>query len=184
MPVFTAVREWWRGRVRWSPRRGGTRSRVALPAVVDIPPGVLESLRGEDERFDAYVLPDGRVWLLFKSDRPARVLSGRKELASARDEGFGEPMYAASLMAQGFELIEEFPTVLGMSAGFMRRIAHEWNHLSEAEVRRRSAIRRALSDGTAHKARARAVMEERVRLEGRSDYAWAFKGRRSYSNVK
>lgn len=183
-----ALTGWWRGWwSTWSPRRrdrGAPRTRVILPGVVDVPADVLRSLRAQDERFDLYVLPDGRVWLLFKSDKASRIDAGRLELGAAKAEGFQEPMYAASLMAQGFELIEEVPYGPGLSAGFLLTMAQDWTYLTEAEIRARSKARREKSDGTEHKRRARAMMRERVVLGGKSDYAWAFQGRRSFSNAR
>ena len=166
-------------------RRGKSpvRTRVTLPAVVDVPRETVRILRQQDHRLDLYPLPDGRVWLLLKSDVPARIASGRTDLWAGKVEAFDEPMYSASLMAQGFELIGEFSWAEGMSAGYLLRVAQEALYMTERARREVHAARRARSDGTAHLVRAKHVMTERVRLGARSDFAWAYRGRRSFSNV-
>ncbi len=175
---FTA---WW----RQSRRRCGPRSRVALPAVVDIPVELLRAVRSQDDALDLYPLPDGRVWLLLKSDKLTRIHSGRQELTQARVESDqNEPLYAAHLMAQGFEQLGEYPWFLGMSAGFLLDQAQRKLYATEREIRERMQQLRHVSDGSAHKERARAVMRERVVLGARDDYAMAFRGRKSFSNVR
>lgn len=155
-----------------------------LPAVVDAPVDVLRVLRGFNSALDLYVLPDGRVWLLWQSMKPARIQAGRDELFEAKLEGFDEPMYSASLMAQGFEQLGEYPFFFGMSAGAMLAIAQEKLYATERQIVAAMARRRSKADGTDHKARAVATMRDRVTSGARSDHAWAYRGRRSFSNVR
>lgn len=181
-------------------RRGArVRTRVQMPAVVDVPVDVLRILRGLDDTLDLYVLPaladvaddddfsihGPRVWMLLKNDKPSRIDAGRLELAEARREhDQDEPLYSAHLMAQGFELLGEYDYRHGTSAGYLTAQAQRKLYATEAQLRATMQRRREEADGTEHKRRARGVMRDRVISGAAQDWARAFKGRRVFSQTR
>lgn len=155
------------------------RSRVPLPAVVDPPTDLLRELRHQDERLDLYILPDGRVWVLLKSDKAARIDEGRKLLRECRDDGMAERWMI--LMAEGFELLHEESGPKAYSAGHLLHWIRRKMAATVEEIDAELERRRQESDGTAYVERAVALVKERIRSDARSDFRWAHKGKKSFS---
>lgn len=181
MQVPFSVRAWWRGRRQGGRSETTVCSRVTIPAVVDPPVDVLRVLREYDPRLDVYVLPWGKVWLLIKSDTPARMHEGRKELASAREDGL-PPDRSSLLMAAGFELLEEVP-LARLSGGYLLRVAKEKLETNETAVRHAMEAKRRESNGQAEAERRAATIIERVTADAAFDHKWAYRGKRAFSAV-
>ena len=180
--MFEALRAWWRARRQGGRYRGdAVCSRVAIPGVVDPPIAVLRELRAYDDRLDLYVLPDGRVWVLVKSDKMERIDQGRIELAQNRGDGFAADR-SSLLMAAGFELLSEEP-YCRLSATHLLRVAQQKMHASGADIRAAVKLHRAESDSSARIIRGAQRIIERVEASARSDHRWAYRGRRSFSRV-
>lgn len=181
MGFLAAVRAWLRG-----PEGGASpRSRVALPAVVDVPSAVLETLWAHDPRLDLYPLPDGRVWLLLHEEERGRIAEGRKMLAQDKASGIDElrhPFVTARLMADGWSLLDELSYQHGTSAGVVERLAQQALYRTEAELKARERALRSVADSTAQAERRAAVISERIRSEARSDWKWAYRGRRHFTS--
>lgn len=156
------------------------RSRVQLPAAHDVPQNVLAALRATDPMLDAYIKPDGEVWILQYQPERERIATGRAELAEARGDSFQEPMYAAHLMAQGFWLLGSLPYVEGTSAGAAVALAQRVLYATEVQVRTTMRRRRGEADGTAHSAVRTAVIRDRIRSSARGDWAHAYRGRKTF----
>ncbi len=181
--MFETLRGWFRRARRHGGRRrgGAVCSRVLIPAVVAAPVDVLRELRAYDDRLDLYTLPDGRVWLLVKSDKMERIDQGRIELAQNRGDGLPADR-SALLMAAGFELLSEEP-FCRLSATHLLRVAQQKMHASGADIRAAVRIHRAESDSSARILRGAQQLIERVESNARSDHRWAYRGRRSFSRV-
>lgn len=182
MRLLGAVRSWLRG------AEGGAnspRSRVALPAVVDVPASTLSALWAHDPRLDLYPLPDGRVWLLLHEEERGRIAEGRKMLVAEKREGHDEcrfPFPTARLMADGWSLLAELPYVRGLSAGVVEREAQQALYRSEADLKARDAELRSIADSTRAAVRRHAVISERIRSTSRSDWKWAYRGKRHFTS--
>jgi hypothetical protein len=182
MKVLAAVRAWLQG-----PGGAGTttpRSRIALPSAHDVPPDVLRALWALDPRLDAYILPDGRVWLLlYEADR-GRIAEGRKMLEREKAEGTDEcrhPFVTARLMADGWSLLDELPYHRGTSAGAMVKLAQQALYRNEDTLKAQERDLRSIADSTRAAERRAAVISERIRSSSRSDWAWAYRGRRHFT---
>lgn len=180
MGFFTAV---------WDRRPGGTRpriharSRVPIPAAVEAPAATLRALRELDDHLDLYVFRDGRTWLLQWQESKWREREGQKEIEQARKDG-GEidAMVSARLRAAGFAFLGEFTPAEANSVGFMERTAARKLYATNADVRAAMRQARHVANSDAQAEERAAVIMERVRSMGKSDHAWAFKGRKSFSS--
>ncbi len=182
MGLTSAVRQWMStSRVR-TPSR--SRSRVPLAAVVDPPVDVLRALRELDRNLDLYILPNGRVWLLQYQENKHRIAEGRKMIELAREDGGEiEEMRAARLQAAGFACFGEFSFHEGTSAGFLVRRASEILNAKESDVKAEMAQRRAFANSQAQAEERARVIQERIRSSARSDWGWAYRGRKSFSRT-
>lgn len=175
--------EWWRERRR-NARRSSSRTRVTLPAVVDAPSATLVALRTLDPRLDLYPLPHGVVWLLRKTDHPARIHAGRKLLALFREDNgnvAAEPMYTEHLMAEGFELLSEHVWHEGWSAGAMLARAQRVLYATAAQVEADMRERRAVADSSRHAEERTRVIRERIRSGSRWDHARTYRGGKMFA---
>jgi hypothetical protein len=181
MGLLDTVRGWLRG------GEGSVtpRSRVALPAVVDVPPTVLTALWAHDPRLDLYPLPDGRVWLLLHEEDRGRISEGRKILTQDKREGVDEcrfPFVTARLMADGWSLLDELPYLRGTSAGAVEVLAQRALYRTEADMRAEATEFRLEADSTRAAERRAAVISERIRSTSRSDWKWAYRGKRHFTS--
>ena len=179
--VQAVVERVWRSRHR--PVRGRCRTRVPLPAAVDFPLEVLRALRHLDPMLDGYILPDGRVWILQLVPDRARIIEGRKLLVELKeDNDQREPAYMASLMAEGFKLIDEMSFQEGTSAGAAVRRASEVLHATQDEVNQAMRARRSVADSSANAVKMHATLSDRIRSSARGDWARQWRGRRTFFN--
>lgn len=183
--ILDTAREWCRslGGGREKVSTGGVRyrTRVALPAVVDVPEDVLRALREFNDALDAYVLPDGRVWLLiYEPDKP-RIREGQKQLLQAKMLGDTEDLESALLMADGWSLLGELPYHEGTSAGAMLRHAQMTLYATRKQIEADQLRRKLIADGTAHREKATALLLDRVRSGAQADWAKVYRGRQQFS---
>ena len=159
--------------------RGRVRSRVPLPAVVDPPADLLRELRAWDARLDLYIRPDGTTYVLLKNDKGARIDEGRKLLAEHREDGLAA--WWMVLMAEGFEMIHEDRGPMAQSAGHLLYWIRRKMAATDAEIDAELATRKARSDGTTYVEEAVRTVRDRIRSDARSDWRWAHRGKKSFS---
>lgn len=157
------------------------RSRVDLPMAYWPAGVVLRALRALDPNLDQYFLPDGRCWILHRQENRERIQAGRAELLDAKVMGWQEPMYTASLMAQGFWLVGEVPFWEGRSAGACVTLAQRVLYATEEQVRENMRRRRAVADSSAQAEERARVIRDRIASSARSDWARTYRGRRYFS---
>jgi hypothetical protein len=156
------------------------RTRVRLPSVGEIPADVLRVLRAFNHDLDAYMLPDGRVWLLKYEENKGRILEGRKMLFVAKQEGDYAQLETAHLMAEGWSLLGELSFQEGTSAGAMLRHAQMTLYATPRQIEEDHRRRKEISDGTDMIRKARAAIAERLTSNATFDHSYAFKGRKSF----
>lgn len=158
------------------------RSRVTIPSVCQPSPDVLREIRAFDDKLDLHILPNGLVWLLYKSDVGERIDEGRKQLAHAKEDGLA-PERSSMLMAAGFELLSEESFEHGSSAGHLILVAQQKLAASKREIEQEIARRVAESDGSADLTRGIQVVRNRIRADAVSDWKWAHRGKKSFAKV-
>lgn len=159
------------------------RTRVRLPAVVDVPGDVLRTLRQFHRDLDAYVLPNGNVWLLKWEENKGRVLEGRKLLASSRAEGDYSDLETAHLMSEGWSLLGELPYYAGISASAMLNHAQMTLYATPRMVEEDHTRRRRIADGTTKLALSLERVKERLYGDTKFDHSFAYRGRRTVSTT-
>ena len=157
-------------------------SRVAIPSLEEPPPDVLREIREWNPKLDLHILPQGRVWLLLKSDIGSRIDEGRKQLAAAKEDGLA-PERSSMLMAAGFELLSEETYLRAQSSSYLIRVADQKLSASKKQIEMEINRRAAESDGTMDKLNGLGVLREKIRSEAVSDWKWAHKGKKSFARV-
>jgi hypothetical protein len=140
-------------------------------------------LREFHKDLDAYVLSDGRVWLLKHEEGKARILEGRKALFMAKMEGDYGDLESAHLMAEGWSLLGELPYLEGMSAGAMLRHAQMTLYATSKMVEEDHTRRRRIADGTEQRRLAVERVRERIHGDSKFDHSFAYRGRRTVSTT-
>lgn len=180
--IFNTVAEWWRGG-KSEPVDVGTcyRTRVTLPAVVDLPVDVLRTLRQFNDDLDGYVHTDGRVWLLkYEAGKP-RIREAQKTLWKAKQEGDYSELQAALLGAEGWSLLGELPYHEGTSVGAMLQHAQMTLYATDKEIEADNRRRFLIANGTTGRENAAKLMLDRVHAYAKTDWARAFRGRQVFA---
>jgi hypothetical protein len=151
--------------------------------VLDYPRASLQALRLLDPMLDAYILPSGRVWVLYYEPGKPRVVEAQKLLIAMKDDGDqADPAYAVSLQAAGFWLVADMPYLEGISAGAVTQRARQVLNVTRDQLNKTMAARRAQADNTDARVKMREVLSERIRSSARFDWKRAWRGRKLFSN--
>lgn len=156
------------------------RTRVRLPAVTHVSGEVLRTLREFHQDLDAYVLPDGKVWLLKWEEGKERVLEGRKILHYAKNDGDYADLETAHLMSEGWSLLGELPFHAGISASAMLNHAQMTLYATPKQIEEDHARRRRHADGTVKRELALQRARERLHGDAHFDHSYAYRGRLSF----
>ena len=182
---------WLKGLVRrvgveWEPRR--VRTRVTnMPTVHEVPYSLLWALRELDPNLDVYFVAGGDAWLLQYQEHKPRIQEGRLMLLQDQTEALADYVgfnVAAHLMVQGFALLGIEPYQRGISTGCMTTLAQRVLYKTNNTLNQEHRTVRAIADSSAQAEQRAAVIRDRISSNAKSDWQYAFAGKRHFSSTR